>query len=271
MPAPAAPSEIDRHIFAHSRRAASSTNGSLRMRACSVPICSLTARSRNGLTSFETLSLSPRIVMLASATETCAPRLGSIRQDACSAGREVTVTLPRMSARWSSVFSVSFCTSCPRLPPSRRPMAPVTLPAWTAIWPVARNVPVSAVATDSPSGRPLTASGPRATVQPISAFCSSCEIGLSRLPVRSFGAVASRASPMALSAIMAGVTMVELRVTGLSGGTSTSFGRRSPGALSMFIAQIVPANEATTTSPPATIFPSVRPMGTTLLNRHDCI
>jgi hypothetical protein len=45
-----------------------------------------------------------------------------------------------------------------------------------------------------------------------------------------------------------GVTMTELRVTGESGGTSTSFGRRSPApGQSHFIAPTAPAPAITTT------------------------
>src|SRR3954468_13590505 len=52
-----------------------------------------------------------------------------------------------------------------------------------------------------------------------------------------------------------GVTMTELRVTGESGGTSTSFGRRSPApGQSHFIAPTAPAPAITTTiSAPVTI------------------
>ena len=63
-----------------------------------------------------------------------------------------------------------------------------------------------------------------------------------RLPVRSRGAVFSRASRMAVSAIAAGVTIVEVRAIGLSGATSASTGRRSPApGISQFIAQIAAA------------------------------
>src|SRR5215510_3572955 len=172
MPDAAVPREIERHILAHSRLAAISRKGSSRTRACSAATCSLTLRSTSGLISFETLSLAPRTESDASPSATWATRLGSIRQAGSSAGREVTVTLPRMSARWSNVFSVRFCRPCPR-PPSRLPIAPVRLPAWLASWPVARNVPFSAVEITSASGLPVTASGPRPMVQPISALESN--------------------------------------------------------------------------------------------------
>jgi hypothetical protein len=94
MPAAAAPSGIERHIFAHSRRAASSITGSSRIRACSAAICSLTLRSISGFTSFEMLSFMPRMLVDASASATCAARLGSIRQVGLSSGRDVTVTCP---------------------------------------------------------------------------------------------------------------------------------------------------------------------------------
>ena len=76
-----------------------------------------------------------------------------------------------------------------------------------------------------PAALPVTASGPRPIVHPISALESTCEIGLSRLPVRLRGAEASSASRMAVSAIAVGVTIMEVRLSCLSGGTSTSAGR----------------------------------------------
>ncbi len=156
------------------------------------------------------------------------------------------------------------------MPPSRPPIAPVMLPAWVASCPVARNVPVSGAVTASASGRPATASGPRATVQPISAFFSNCEIGLSRLPSRFFGAACSMASRMAVSAIAAGVTMTEERLTGLSGGTCTSTGRFSSRlGENRFITRIAPANEPATTTAPRTIFPTGRAMRPTPLNCCD--
>ena len=237
----------------------------MRTRPCSAVTCSSTVRSSSGLTSFGTLTLSPRIDSEASASATCAARLGSIRHAGVSAGRALTVTLPRMSARSSSVFSVRFCTPCPTLPPSSPPIAPVRLPAWLASRPVNRKLPVSGVETTSPSGLPPTASGPRATVQPISALDRSCDSGFSRLPVRSRGAARSSASRMAASAIAAGVTTTDVRATGLSGGTSASAGRRCPApGHSRFIAQIEPRNETTTTSAPTAILPQGRCISLTL-------
>ena len=92
-----------------------------------------------------TLSLMPATCMPPSASVTWPLRLGSIRQFGSSAGRDVTVTLPRMSARWSSARVVSFCTSPPSLSPSRPPSAPVRLPPWLASWPVTRSEPLSVV------------------------------------------------------------------------------------------------------------------------------
>jgi hypothetical protein len=200
------------------------------------------------------LSRAPSSAIEASATATCAARLGSIRHAGSSAGRAVTVMLPRMSTRWSIVFSVSPCTPCFRLPPSRPPNAPVMLPASLASWPVARNVPVSAVDTVSASTRPATASGPRAMVQPISALERSCVSGLSRLPARSRGAARSMASRSAPWVIATGVTITEVRVSGGSGGTAVNTGRRSEvDEPTRLIAQSAPRNEPTTTNPPTAI------------------
>src|SRR5262249_24947598 len=94
------------------------------------------------------------------------------------------------------------------------------------------------------------------TIQPSSALERSCEIGFSRLPLRSRGAARSSESRMAVSATAAGVTITEVRATGLSGGPSTSAGRRAPAlGRNWFIAQTALANETTTTSPPAAILP----------------
>src|SRR5207253_4487228 len=64
----------------------------------------------------------------------------------------------------------------------------------------------------------------REAVQPISAFCRICDIGLSALPAKWRGAPRSAASRMALSAIATGAMMLELRDAGGSGGNSTSTG-----------------------------------------------
>src|ERR1700730_13455350 len=66
---------------------------------------------------------------------------------------------------------------------------------------------------------------------------------------------------MAVSAIAADVTMTELRVTGASGGISTSFGRRS-GALAAnhLVAHRPPASPTTAISTPTTIMPQGRRM-----------
>ena len=74
------------------------------------------------------------------------------------------------------------------------------------------------------------------------------------LPEKSRGAAASRASAIAVSEMATGVTITELRVTGESGGTSTSLGRRSPApGQSHFIAPMAPAPAITTISAPMTI------------------
>ena len=97
-PAPAAPSETERHILAHWRRAASSRNGSVRSRVCRAATCSLTWRSSNGFTSFDTPILMPAIDKAESPIDTWAVRLGSMRQFAAIAGRDRIVAVPRMSA-----------------------------------------------------------------------------------------------------------------------------------------------------------------------------
>ncbi len=103
--------------------------------------------------------------------------------------------------------------------------------------------------------------------QPISASERNCEIGSARLPVRFFGAACSMASRIAVSAMAAGVTITELRASGLSGGTSASAGRRSALGESTCIATNAPAKETTTTSTPAAILPTGRAMRAILLNR----
>ena len=112
------------------------------------------------------------------------------------------------------------------------------------------------VDTTSAFGRPLTASGLRATVQSISALDSNCGSGFSRLPTSWRGAAVSSALWIAESAIAAGVTITDLRATGASGGTSTSAGRCSfgPGEIQLN-AQIAAPNETMATSTPMTILP----------------
>ena len=110
-------------------------------------------------------------------------------------------------------------------------------------------------------------------VQPSSASLSNWDSGLSRLPVRSRGAFASMASRMAVSAIAAGVTMTEVRVTGSSGGTSTSTGRLPlPEPDVRLMTPTAPPKETTTTSAPMAILPQGRRMADQPpLNRREVI
>ena len=106
MPAAAAPSATARHIRLHSRRAAVSRNGSLRSVACNSLTFSFTALSSIGFTSWARLSRKPMIDVLTSDSDTCAERLGSIRQAGRIVGRAVIVTVPRILPRWSSERSL---------------------------------------------------------------------------------------------------------------------------------------------------------------------
>ena len=122
-PAAAAPSGIERHILVHSRRAAVSRNGSLRIRDCSAVTCSLTVRSSNGFTASAKLSFMPMSDSEASAIVTCATRLGSNRHPGSRSARAVSITLPLISARCSTVLSVWLWApcSCPAPAPPRGP------------------------------------------------------------------------------------------------------------------------------------------------------
>ena len=221
------PSGIERHIFAHSLRATFSRKGSARSRVCRAAICSLTALSSSGFTSFDTLSLIPEIETALSPIDTWPVRLGSSRQLVAIDGRAVTATLPRKSARWSSALPVKPSTLRPRLSLSRLVILPPRPAACEPTCPVTRNAPFRLVARCRPLASPFTASGDRATVKPISAFESALLSGLSGLPARSRGAARSSISRIAGSATATGAMMTEERVTGGSGGTSASAGRRS--------------------------------------------
>ena len=228
----------------------------MRSRACKRATCSLTCRSISGRTSFDTFSRTPTMVMLASAIEKCVVRLGSSRHAGVSCGCETIATLPRISVRWSSVRPASFSTLRPRSRPSTPLIAPPRPPAaFVASWPVARSEPESTVETPITSGLPNTPSGPRFTVQPISALDRILDATLSRLPLRSRGAVVSSSSRMAPSAITVGATMVEVRLTGGSGGTSARAGRRLPSATghSTCIASVAPTNAIASMATPIRI------------------
>jgi hypothetical protein len=111
------------------------------------------------------------------------------------------------------------------LPPSRPPSASPTAPvAFADSEPVTFSVPVSGVANDSTSCAPEAAIGPREAIQPISAFCRICEIGLSALPAKERAAPRSAASRIADSATAIGAITVDARGAGGSGGNSASAG-----------------------------------------------
>ena len=107
-----------------------------------------------------------------------------MRQAAASRGREVTTTLPLISPLTLRFLMLMLPICFAALPPSRPPIASPTAPvAFEVSEPVTFSVPVSGVVSDSVSCAPLAAIAPREAVQPISAFCRSCEIGLSALPL----------------------------------------------------------------------------------------
>ena len=64
------PRDTERHILAHSFRAAASTNGLFLTVACKSDTCSLTARSSSGLIESGTLSFMPITEREASASVT---------------------------------------------------------------------------------------------------------------------------------------------------------------------------------------------------------
>ena len=148
-----------------------------------------------------------------------------MRQAAAIFGRAVMMTLPLISALalrfLMFTLPICFATLPPSRPPSASPTAPV---AFADSEPVTFSVPVSGVDSDSTSCAPVAVIGPREAVQPISAFCRICEIGLSALPLKVRGAPRSAASRIADSATATGAITVELRGAGGSGGNSTSAG-----------------------------------------------
>ena len=165
----------------------------------------------------------PAILTLVSLRSTPAmARRGSSRQLGRSCGRAVTTTLPRKLLVWSKVLvaSVSICLprERPSNPPMASPMPPTAWPAALPSWPVMWMVPVSGVTTVSVSLAPATEIEPRDTCKPISALSSSWLTGLSFLPAKSRGAVASSRLRMALSATATGATTCEVRDIGGSGG-----------------------------------------------------
>ena len=86
------------------------------------------------------------------------------------------------------------------------------------------SFPVRGVASDSTSWLPVATIAPREAVQPISAFCNTCDTGLSALPAKLRGVLRSAMSPMALNAIAIGAMITELREAGGNGGSSVRTG-----------------------------------------------
>ena len=173
-------------------------------------------------------------------------------------GRAVVVTVPWISACWSNALPARPCTFSPTLPPMTLPTAlptavtPVLSPP--ASVPSASKVPDSGVVILSAPGCPETASGPRDTEKVSCALDSSFETGFCGLPDRFLGAWASRASRIAVSAIAAGASTVEVPVRGCSGATADSAGRSccsdlEPGQ-SRLINKVAPTNAAATTAAP---------------------
>ena len=82
----------------------------------------------------------------------------------------------------------------------------------------------------------------------MSAFCKTCETGLSALPWNVFGVPRSAASRIADSAIATGAITREARGAGGSGGNSTSTGAPPPRGDSQSIAFRLTKNETATTA-----------------------
>jgi hypothetical protein len=212
-------SGMERQALAHCSFAFSRSEGSLRMRSATMLICSPTFLSISGFTCAGTLTLAPATLRLVSPRLTCAPRLGSRCQFAASFGREVTMTLPLISAlafRFLMLTApIRFAASPPSTLPSASPSAPV---AFDDSEPVTFSLPLIGVEIVSTSLSPLAAIGPRTADQPMSAFSRICEIGLSALPAKLRGEAFSAWSRMADSAIATGATTIELFAIGGSGG-----------------------------------------------------
>ena len=173
-----------------------------------------------------------------------------MRQFAAIFGRADMTTLPLISALalrfLMFTLPICFATLPPSRPPSASPTAPV---AFADSEPVTFSVPVSGVASDSTSCAPVATIGPREAVQPISAFCRICEIGLSALPAKERGAPRSAASRIADSATAIGAITVDARGAGGSGGNSASAGGRfvARGATKSITFRLA-TNETTTTA-----------------------
>ncbi len=160
------------------------------------------------------------------------------------------MTLPLISALALSalIFTLPICLAT--LPPSRPPSASPTAPvAFDVSEPVTFSFPVSPVANVSTSWAPVAVTGPRDAVHPMSAFCRTCDTGLSALPAKLRGAARSAASRMAESAIATGAMITELREAGGSGGNWASAGAATvPRGDSQSMAFRLTKNETTTTA-----------------------
>ncbi len=221
-------SGIERQALAHCSFAFSRSDGSLRMRSETMLICSPTFLSISGFTCAGTLTLAPATLRLVSPRLTWAPRLGSRCQLAASFGREVTTTLPLISALAFKFLMLTapirFAASPPSTLPSASPSAPV---AFDDSEPVTFSLPLSGVEIVSTSLSPAAAIGPRTADQPMSAFSRICEIGLSAFPAKLRGAAFSACSRIADIAIATGATTIELFATGGSGGNCATGGAES--------------------------------------------
>jgi len=249
---------MERHIRAHSRRAAISTIGSLRKRACSALTWSCTARSSSGLTSLATVTLMPEIDSAPSPTATWAARLGSSRHADVSTGRDVTVTVPRSLARWSRTRPVTLPTSRPTLLSIRLLSRPVALPAWPAI---ARLRAACRRGRSRSSSRRRGRSRQKARA-PSSSRCRPWRAdrspGCRRLPDRCAAPPAPGCRGSPCNATATGATTVEVRATVGNGGVFASTGRaiRDGAGPERVHRHNETTNEAATTSAPPAILPT---------------
>src|SRR5712671_623322 len=204
--------------------------------------------SISGLICAGTLTRAPATLRLESPRLTWPARLGSMRQPAAIFGRAVITILPLISA-----LALRFLMLMPPIrlaasPPSRPPIASPTAPvAFDDSEPVTFSMPVSGVVSVSVSWPPEAAIGPREAVQPMSAFCNSCDTGLSALPLKVRGVPRSAASRIALKAIATGAITRDDRGVGGSGGNSTSTGAPPRGDSQSMVFRLT-KNETTTTA-----------------------
>ncbi len=220
------------------------------MRLSAALIWSATFLSSTGLICAGTLSFAPATDRLVSPRFTLPLRLGSIRQLAANFGRAVTVTLPLISAEALTALMLMLPICLATLPPSSPPMASPTAPvALAASEPVTFSFPFSAVVSDSTSWPPVAPIDPREAVQPMSAFCSTCDTGLSALPEKLRGVPRSAASRIAVMGMVTWARITELRGAGGSGGRSARAGREpAPRGENQSIAFRLTKNETATTA-----------------------